>query len=200
MYVRVYAYSCTHMHACIHTYLHTAVHTYIQANVQTYISKYMHADRQNYIYRHRTNIHTDIHRPYEQIYRQTDRWIYEFTIQADTFITVNCWHCVLQVLVVAVISLEHRKRVKTSGVLWMFWFILVLLEGVRLRSNISHWRFTVRSSIVVVIIVSNLHAIFGQLYMLHLLLFGRSRMIVGHHRLTDELFPAAAIFCSPYAL
>ena len=33
-----------------------------------------------------------------------------------------------------------------------------------------------------------------------LLLFGRSRMIVGHHRLTDELFPAAAIFCSPYAL
>ena len=28
------------------------------------------------------------------------------------------------------------------------------------------------------------------------LLFGRSRMIVGHHRLTDELFPAAAIFCS----
>ena len=23
-------------------------------------------------------------------------------------------------------------------------------------------------------------------------------MIVGHHRLTDELFPAAAIFCSPY--
>ena len=33
-----------------------------------------------------------------------------------------------------------------------------------------------------------------------LLLFGRSRIIVGHHCLTDELFPAAAIFCSPYAL
>ena len=30
-----------------------------------------------------------------------------------------------------------------------------------------------------------------------LLLFGRSRIIVGHHRITDELFPAAAIFCSP---
>ena len=30
-----------------------------------------------------------------------------------------------------------------------------------------------------------------------ILLFGRSSMIVGHHRLTDELFPAAAIFCSP---
>ena len=28
---------------------------------------------------------------------------------------------------------------------------------------------------------------------------GRSRIIVSHHRLTDELFPAAAIFCSPYA-
>ena len=27
-----------------------------------------------------------------------------------------------------------------------------------------------------------------------LLLFGRSCVIVGHHRLTDELFPAAAIF------
>ena len=27
------------------------------------------------------------------------------------------------------------------------------------------------------------------------LLFGRSRIIVSHHRLTDELFPAAAIFC-----
>ena len=25
-------------------------------------------------------------------------------------------------------------------------------------------------------------------------------MLIGHHRLTDELFPAAAIFCSPYAL
>ena len=35
---------------------------------------------------------------------------------------------------------------------------------------------------------------------LHLLLFGRSCVIVGHHRLTDELFPTAAIFCSPYAL
>ena len=33
-----------------------------------------------------------------------------------------------------------------------------------------------------------------------LLLFGRSRIIVSHHRLTDELFPAAAIVCSPYAL
>ena len=33
-----------------------------------------------------------------------------------------------------------------------------------------------------------------------LLLFGRSRILVSHHRLTDELFPAAAIFCSPYAL
>ena len=33
-----------------------------------------------------------------------------------------------------------------------------------------------------------------------ILLFGRSRIIVSHHRLTDELFPAAAIFCSPYAL
>ena len=33
-----------------------------------------------------------------------------------------------------------------------------------------------------------------------ILLFGRSCVIVGHHRLTDELFPAAAIFCSPYAL
>ena len=39
-----------------------------------------------------------------------------------------------------------------------------------------------------------------KLHILILLLFGRSRMIVGHHRLTDELFPAAAIFCSPYAL
>ncbi len=29
----------------------------------------------------------------------------------------------------------------------------------------------------------------------NLLLFGRSRMIVGHHRFTDELFPAAAILC-----
>ena len=35
---------------------------------------------------------------------------------------------------------------------------------------------------------------------LTVLLFGRSRIIVGHHRLTDELFPAAAIFCSPNAL
>ena len=33
-----------------------------------------------------------------------------------------------------------------------------------------------------------------------ILLFGRSRMIVGHHRFTDELFPAAAIFGSPYAM
>ena len=33
-----------------------------------------------------------------------------------------------------------------------------------------------------------------------LLLFGRSCVIVGHHRLTDELFPAAAIFGSPYTL
>ena len=32
------------------------------------------------------------------------------------------------------------------------------------------------------------------------LLFGRSCVIVGHHRLTDELFPAAAVFGSPYAL
>ena len=155
MYVRVYAYSCTYIHACIHTYLHT----YIQANMQTYISRYMHADRHNYIYRRRANTHTDIHRPYKQIYRQTDRCIYELTIQADTCITVKCWHCVLQAMVVAVISLEHRKRVKTSGVLWMFWFIMVLLEGVRLRSNISHWRITVRNSIVV-IISSNIYDLF----------------------------------------
>ena len=33
-----------------------------------------------------------------------------------------------------------------------------------------------------------------------LLLFGRSCVIIGHHRLTDELFPAAAIFGSPYAI
>ena len=33
-----------------------------------------------------------------------------------------------------------------------------------------------------------------------ILLFGRSCVIVGHHRLTDELFPLPAIFCSPYAL
>ena len=31
-----------------------------------------------------------------------------------------------------------------------------------------------------------------------LLLFGRSCVMVGHHRLTDELFPAPAIFSSPH--
>ena len=33
-----------------------------------------------------------------------------------------------------------------------------------------------------------------------LLLFSRSCLIVGHHRLTDEFFPATAVFGSPYAL
>ena len=34
----------------------------------------------------------------------------------------------------------------------------------------------------------------------YLLLFGRSCVIVSHHRLTDELFPAAAVFGWPYVL
>ena len=33
-----------------------------------------------------------------------------------------------------------------------------------------------------------------------LLLFGRSRIIVGHHRLTDGLFPAAAILLTPMVM
>ncbi|KAI0232456.1 Multidrug resistance-associated protein 1 [Lamellibrachia satsuma] len=45
-------------------------------------------------------------------------------------------------LVVAMITLEHRTRVKSSGVLWIFWFLLALLEGIRLRSNIAHRFYT----------------------------------------------------------
>ena len=35
---------------------------------------------------------------------------------------------------------------------------------------------------------------------IRLLLFGRSCLIVGHNRLTDDFLPATAVFGSPYAL
>ena len=46
------------------------------------------------------------------------------------------------------------------------------------------------------VIIDSQFTYFGADFFRHVivvLLFGRSRMIVGHHRLTDELFPAAAI-------
>ena len=49
------------------------------------------------------------------------------------------------------ITQERKTCVKSSGVLWIFWMFLVLLEGIRLRSNTSQWFRTVGDLTMVLI-------------------------------------------------
>ena len=57
-----------------------------------------------------------------------------------------------QVLVVSMILLERKTCVKSSGVLFIFWMLLVLVEGIRLRSNTRQWFRTVGDLTMVLIV------------------------------------------------